>query len=186
MDHRNLSPSAALTAAMDILGLCAKVSDWTEPARRNTHLDGLLALARAYEEGASAEGRAVTLTGFISHLEELESDGSDDRTPPHGLDAVNILTYHKAKGLEWPIVVLAQLDKTYSGDPCAPWVEGGDPKRGKPLDGRAVHYWPCPFGDFAPKAFKEAVQQTDEYNDLCRKELEESIRILYVGFTRAK
>lgn len=186
LDRKNLSPVAAVSTVADILGLSRKVGDWTEPARRNTHLDGLLALARAYEEGSSVEGRAVTLRGFISHLEELSGEGDDEITPPYGLDAVNVLTYHKSKGLEWPVVVLAQLDKIFEGDPFAPWVVGGDPNHGKPLKGRELRYWPNPFGGELPLGLDEEILKTKEFKQLAEQEHGESLRILYVGFTRAK
>jgi ATP-dependent exoDNAse (exonuclease V) beta subunit len=186
LDRKTLSPVVAISTVADILGLSRKVGDWTEPARRNTHLDGLIALAQAYEEGAAVEGRAVTLRGFISHLEELRGEGEDEITPPYGLDAVNVLTYHKSKGLEWPVVVLAQLDKVFEGDPFAPWVTGGDPDHGKPLKGRELRYWPNPFGGELPLGLDEEVIKTKEFKQLADQEHDESLRILYVGFTRAK
>jgi ATP-dependent exoDNAse (exonuclease V) beta subunit len=186
LDQKNQSPSTAVAAIIDVLGLSRKVGDWTEPARRNTHLDGLLLFALAYEEESASEGRAVTLRGFFSYLDELAEEGMDEITPPYGLDAVNVLTYHKAKGLGWPVVVLAQLDKVYGADPFEPWVSGGDPAHGKPLKGRELRFWPNPFGGPCPLGLDEIVEKTKEHKRLLQQEFDESVRILYVGFTRAK
>ena len=70
-------------------------------------LEKLLSLARAYE----AE-RGPSLHGFLARMRDLETAGEVYGVPPSSEeeDAVTILTVHKAKGLEFPIVVLPHLD----------------------------------------------------------------------------
>ena len=49
------------------------------------------------------------MTGLLTYLERLREHGEDVSLPQSGLDSVSVLTYHAAKGLEWPVVVLTSL-----------------------------------------------------------------------------
>src|SRR5208283_5848739 len=61
----------------------------------------------SYEETCGAEGMPATLNGLILAL------GADPPPWPRSLrpDAVQVTTYHGAKGLEWPLVILTGLDR---------------------------------------------------------------------------
>lgn len=186
LDYRHLSPSGSVAAVIQALSLGAGVGDWEEPARRATQLDALLAAAKNYEQAAIDSGRAATLTGLITHLEALETDGEDLREPPQGLDAVQVLTYHRAKGLEWPVVILTQLDKVFDGSPFKPAVTGGKPEAGRPLDGRRLSFWPDPFDGADLLALQTDAAATPEATAAQEEVNAESRRLLYVGFTRPK
>lgn len=186
LDPQRLSPSAAVAAVVEALGLAARVGDWSEPARRAADIDALLAAAAAYEDTALASGRSATLSGLIAHLEAQAGDGEDKREVPRGLDAIQVLTYHRAKGLEWPVVVLSQLDKVFKGTPFAPSIIGGDPAGGKPLDGRRITVWPHPFAGTKALGLNDDADQTPEGLAAAAVVAEEDRRLLYVGFTRPK
>ena len=64
------------------------------------------------------------------------------RLPPLGHDAVTLLTYHSAKGLEWPVVVLTGLDFGRDPDLWSPAITGADP-----VVGRTLRSWTWPFGE---------------------------------------
>jgi len=72
-------------------------------AQVRANLDKLLGLAREF----AARGFR-TLPDFVQELGELISMEAreSEATLPTGLDAVNVLTIHAAKGLEFPVVVL--------------------------------------------------------------------------------
>ncbi len=72
-------------------------------AQIRANLDKLLGLAREF----AARGFR-TLPDFVQELGELISMEAreSEATLPTGLDAVNVLTIHAAKGLEFPVVVL--------------------------------------------------------------------------------
>lgn len=186
LDYRHLSPSGSIAAVIQALGLGAGVGDWEEPARRATQLDSMLAAAKSYEQAALDSGRAATLTGLIAHLEELQADGEDLRQPPQGLDAVQVLTYHRAKGLEWPVVILTQLDKVFDGSPFKPAVTGGNPQAGRPLEGRHLSFWPDPFEGADLLGLQTDAAATPEATAAQEEVNAESRRLLYVGFTRPK
>lgn len=184
LDPRGMSPRSAAVAVIEALGLAALIGDWTEPARRAADLDALLSAADTYEETALASGRSATLSGLIAYLEMQIEGGEDSREPPQGLDAVQILTYHRAKGLEWPVVVLSQLDKVFKGTPFEPSVTGGDPSGGKPLAGRRIVFWPHPFSGTKVLGLNDDAEQTPEGLSAAAVVTDEEKRLLYVGFTR--
>jgi ATP-dependent helicase/nuclease subunit A len=78
-------------------------------ARRLANVHKLLRMAAAYE---ARRGRDVR--GFIDlATAELEADAREPDAPVDlgGLDAVRLMTIHAAKGLEFPIVVVADLGR---------------------------------------------------------------------------
>ena len=63
-------------------------------------------LARRYE----ADG-GISFRGFIDELREQAEDGQSGEAPilEEGSDGVRMMTVHKAKGLEFPVVILADI-----------------------------------------------------------------------------
>ena len=85
-----------------VLGL-----DW--PERRIANMRKLLRLARRFE---AQEGR--DLRGFVDHVERLkQADAVEPEAPVEGVepDAVRLMTIHAAKGLEFPVVCVADLGR---------------------------------------------------------------------------
>jgi ATP-dependent helicase/nuclease subunit A len=85
--------------------------------RRLANVRKLMRLAREWE----AEGGS-DLAGFIDLLGRLRSGGADRESEApmetEGLDAVRLMTIHRAKGLEFPVVCVADLGRgpTYGRD----------------------------------------------------------------------
>ena len=101
-----------------------------------------------YAGSASAQGAGVTSAGLVDYLTDLQSEGADSQgLDPEG-DAVTVSTWHTAKGLEWPITVLHQLDKTYEARIDGVVVMGREDgfDVSAPLTDRWVRYRPYPYG----------------------------------------
>jgi ATP-dependent exoDNAse (exonuclease V) beta subunit len=125
----------------------------------------VLETARAYEAAAPA-----TLRAFVRFLQDEEASSQAEGDSPVGESigaSVEIVTVHKAKGLEYPIVIVVDLftDKLPAGD-CI-------------IDHAARRGW-LKIGKFLPDGWKErseaeALQQEAEGR-----------RLLYVALTRAR
>jgi ATP-dependent helicase/nuclease subunit A len=193
-----LSPAEALDealTALDAVHLCAR---WPNSEQRIANLDALRVLAAGYEQRCGQEREAGTVAGLLRHFDDLRTErlrrdemlASDDQHVSSDDDAVTVCTYHKAKGLEWPVVVMASLDRTekrhaFEVRPESDRDEGAfDPST--PLEGRWIRYWPWPLGglDVAPLA--EAAEAAPEGRRVADREAKERVRLLYVGFTRAR
>ena len=78
--------------------------------RRLANLRKLMRLAREYER---AEGR--DLRGFLAYAvgqDLAEAREGEAALESEGLDAVRLMTIHRAKGLEFPVVCVADLGRT--------------------------------------------------------------------------
>jgi ATP-dependent helicase/nuclease subunit A len=194
IDARTLAPSVIVQLVIGALDVGACLRQWGNSARRASHLDAIVQLAKLYEDESLATGSAATLSGLNSHFGRLAANGEDIRLAPHGLDAVTLLTYHRSKGLEWPVVVLTDLGAERDPDLWSPVVSGGAPSTGNPLAGRAVRYWPWPFGRnpmvtskvLGGSGLDEDALLSAEGREASEKARREALRLLYVGFTRAR
>ncbi|MDB5334914.1 MAG: hypothetical protein JWN70_533 [Planctomycetaceae bacterium] len=194
IDRRTLSPMLVVQQLIEALGLPALVQQWGDPARRCANLDSLLIHAREYEESALEAGEAVTITGLILHFEDLIDNAADIRHPPLGHDAVTLMTYHAAKGLEWPVVILSGLHTEREAIMWSPVVTGGNSGEGDPLEGRTLQAWSWPFGySDGPygglctgSGLEDDALTSTEGIERTNRAVQESLRLLYVGCTRAK
>jgi ATP-dependent exoDNAse (exonuclease V) beta subunit len=189
IDVRDAAPADVLDQVIQTLELDRDCARFGEPQRRLTHLEALLEVARAYQTNARLDGTAPTLSGLIAHL---EAEDVLERPAPGGLDAVTVSTVHSAKGLQWPVVILAELDKEYGPRMFDPVVIGGDVAGGRPLAGRRLAYWPWPFGfsfhgrPRASRPLTDLALATEEGQGAADRVKQEELRVLYVAMTRAR
>jgi DNA helicase-2/ATP-dependent DNA helicase PcrA len=150
----------------------------TVSARQNlaTFLDRVAAFAPV--EGAPSLG------AFLAYLDAVEDAAEPvEATQPAPVDSVKLMTVHMAKGLEFPVVVVAGLSAGTAKDGTPkrgifPDVRIADPRRaqGFPYELREDAAHLPRFGGNA-RAFKAQLEQ---------RALEDERRLLYVAVTRAK
>lgn len=140
--------------------------------RRLANVHKLLRLAGAFE---AREGR--DLRAFLDHAADLAAarDGGEPEAPvaDAGAAAVRLMTIHAAKGLEFPVVCLADLGRKPPGG-GAPALLVEDERVGlrlPSLDGSAR---------VAALAYEQLLAERR------RREAAEEERILYVAMTRAR
>ena len=122
----------------------------------------------------------ATVRGLLAYLDaELEHGTGLDQALPSAADSVKLLTIHRAKGLEWDMVVLPALcDKTFPSDRVTDnWV-------------RAAHALPAELRGDA-----DSIAQLAEASDAGFKAYDEALRaenrrsedrLAYVAVTRAR
>ena len=160
--------------------------------QRRANLEALRGLAAKYEEGCATNHRPATAIGFLFWCDELETKELDEKAADENADAIHVLTYHRAKGLEWPIVICTDLTR----EPKSRiWdrvnVLKDDPSKSfsfaEPLANRRLSFWPWPFGA-AEKGIPLAdrIEQSEAGREAMLSAQAEELRLLYVGFTRAR
>lgn len=188
-----LTPAEAVTYAIDIADLRRLVTtwgpdDWSCNLRLN-NLDGLVDLARQYEDQCRTQRQAATLGGLLLWLEDLKQKKQDARPKNLGGDAVTLSTHHGAKGQEWPVVIATDLaDNIWRRLWDLNAVSGCDSiDLENPLAGRLLRYWPWPFGaQKAGIAVAERVEASSWGRASLLRDTEEEKRVLYVSLSRAR
>jgi ATP-dependent exoDNAse (exonuclease V) beta subunit len=125
---------------------------------------GLVQIARTFEESGG-----LSFRGFVDHLDRLSeaTDRSEQPMIEDGVEGVRLMTVHKAKGLEFPVVILC--------DVTAPFSSGAsrhvDPDR-KIVAMRLAGGSPW--------------ELLDNEESEAERDRAESLRLLYVAATRAR
>ncbi|MBO7581196.1 MAG: UvrD-helicase domain-containing protein, partial [Bacteroidaceae bacterium] len=172
------------------LDLYSLVQSWENAQAEETNLQVLIDLARKYEDYTTKLAQPATIAGFIGFFTDQKQDGAANE------DGVRLYTYHKSKGLEWKVVIMLSLDNdaadatkiaTRSMLGChyhreqLPTAENTNP----PMTISLVRNI---YG--TTNAVKDAItsrlQQHPLWKTVCKNEIDEAARLLYVGVTRAR
>jgi ATP-dependent helicase/nuclease subunit A len=191
---RDLDPLSTLDAVFAATAVRTLCAEWGRTAQRLANLDALRAHAVGYVDEAIANGDAPTLVGLIGRLSEITDDAwgahrTDTQALLAGEDAVTVSTWHRAKGLEWPVTVLFGLEGMR--EPYAHGVHVMSDRREfvieDPLGGRWIRCWPNVYTTANQKGpVREAFERSPAHAGLVARAEREALRVLYVGWTRAR
>jgi ATP-dependent helicase/nuclease subunit A len=119
-------------------------------------------MARQFERNASS------FRAFVNKLETDAEHGEADAAPivEEGTEGVRLMTVHEAKGLQFPVVILADPTCNAARDMPAGHVDA------------ARRLWLEPLCGSAPVELLEAAAEQ-------QREQDEAIRVAYVAATRA-
>jgi ATP-dependent exoDNAse (exonuclease V) beta subunit len=180
-------PLAAFDAVVSALEVPARCAAWGNTAQRLANVDALRAHAVAYVGTALEEGAGCTAAGLVAYLRELAQEGLDDQATVGGEGAVVITTWHKAKGLEWPVVVLHGNARDGSCLGVNVESEGERIDIDAPLAGRWIRFWLTPYKSSQTKApFHDLLGDSAEEKAARERGQRQEVRLLYVGWTRAR
>jgi len=181
---RYWTPLEALEQAISRIDLLRIVKSWPNPKLAGSNLDTLRGAGDDYIAQCSSHGSAATVDGFIRYM----SDSEVGQAQGIGDETVNVLTYHSSKGLEWPWVVLTELDKGIRSGVFGVNIEAAeefDPR--EPLADRRIRFWPWPFGSSRKYEMLDAeIDRMPVSQEAFDKAEREAQRLMYVGMTRAK
>ena len=181
-----LTPVESLQLATTAPLVVSTLLRWGNQRQRLLNLDALVGVATTYEESCVTGRETASNAGLIAFLssqeQAMQSANPDEQ-------AVQVLTYHKAKGLEWPMVIMFDLDSAREANPFGVHIE--KPKDGfdahEPLLGRTIRYWPWPYGaQTAAIALTDTSAHSPEMQDVSSQLNAENLRLLYVGMTRPR
>lgn len=180
-----LTPVEVFDGLLHAGAIFSTILSWGSPEQRLQNLEALRAMIEAYQEEQHSERQAATLTGVCEWIASRDDARQPQSRHP---DAVNIMTYHGAKGLEWPIVVLTELDAPARGSPFGLVAEDeADPDWNSPLATRILRFWPWPYGEQQKDVGLDVNSPTSpEGIAAATEEKLERTRLLYVGLTRAR
>ncbi|MEF9982644.1 MAG: ATP-dependent DNA helicase [Glutamicibacter sp.] len=155
---------------------------WISRDKARANLDAFADVVREYCRNAPR----VELSGFLMWLEQAAEKEKGLPLPSEDADpaAVQLLTVHASKGLEWDIVAVMTLndgvfpgsksDRWTSGDKALPWEIRGD--------ARDLPQW-----DTEQPALKELLEAESVFKDQVEDHhIAEERRLAYVAVTRAK
>lgn len=182
--NADATPMELLEHVIAVLDLDGKIAAMSSPDRRMGNLEELRRRCSDYMNRAGIERSAATPAGFLAEL--VATDGG--QAPGFGIHTVNVMTYHKAKGLEWPVVILGSLDSTERASVFDIRINQASAfDVTQPLNDRSIHYWPWPFGQIRKvESLQSMVAENALYHHVCEREREERKRLFYVGLTRAR
>lgn len=183
------SPSEALDEIVEAIDVRRLLFGWGESERRLGNLENLRMMVRTYEDSCLRQMSAATIGGLLLWLNDLAASGKDSQSEGRGTEAVNIVTCHSSKGLEWPIVVVATLDSSLRERVWGVSVcdERAEVPLMSPLEGRWIRFWPWPYGKKSVKTgLNEKIAGTATMLNASTCAAAEELRLLYVTLTRAR
>ncbi len=113
----------------------------------------------------------------------------DERGHGSGDNAVTVSTWHGAKGQEWPITVLFELDGPPAPSALGVRVVSRNTgfKISDPLAGRWLRYWPNPYHPRTSKTeFHTRLDRHEANKQAVEERQRQNLRLLYVIWTRAR
>lgn len=140
--------------------------------QRQANLDRLVANASAFDQNSSS-----SLTRFLAHIEKLRArgDGDDAHLLGENDDVVRLMTVHKSKGLEFPVVFSAMMERKYSARQASEAI--------------SVHRTlgvGAKYCDSELQTRRKTLPQQAIIQRVRREDRAEELRILYVLLTRAQ
>ena len=143
----------------------AGIAIWPTGEQALANILRVLDIARRFEARGATSFRA-----FVEHLQDEAERGGVAEAPvvEEGTDGVRIMTVHRAKGLEFPVVILVDPTARPTLSEPSRYVDAG--KR----------LWAMPLAGNTPA---ELAEHRDE---VLEQDGEEALRLLYVAATRAR
>jgi ATP-dependent helicase/nuclease subunit A len=162
---RNRRPIAqTIMMLLEAVRAHAGLALWPTGEQALANTQRLIDMARQFERNTSS------FRAFVNKLEIDAERGEADEAPivEEGTEGVRLMTVHKAKGLQFPVVILAD-----------PTCSAGRDTPSRHVDARH-RLWVEPLCGSAPVELLEAAAEEQ------LREHDEAIRVAYVATTRAR
>ncbi|MBX5480753.1 MAG: UvrD-helicase domain-containing protein [Myxococcaceae bacterium] len=164
--RRNRVPIAdTVSQFLELTRAHAGLAFWTAGEQALANVLRVVELARRFEAAGATSFRA-----FVDHLhdEAEESEAEEARVVEEGTEGVRLMTVHRAKGLEFPVVILADLTANAVHSRPSRHVDTASGLWAQPLAGCIPH------------------ELLDHAEEALARDREEAVRLAYVAATRAR
>jgi ATP-dependent exoDNAse (exonuclease V) beta subunit len=164
--ERNRRPIAqTMLMLLDAVRAHAGIAMWPTGEQALANCLRMVDLARRFEQRGASSFRA-----FVERMEADAESGQAEDAPivEQGTEGVRMMTVHKAKGLEFPVVIPA--------DPTCPATRDFPSRHVDP----SRQLWLEPLCGCSPAELLEAAQEE------LRRDHAEAVRLAYVAATRAR
>ncbi len=138
------------------------------------NLDNFVAIIAEFEKGENTSS-LYSLIKYLNVLKNKESAGDSPKLLGENEDVVRIMTIHKSKGLEFPIVILMNTSQKYNEQDTKDKLQFDDNL------GIGLDVYNKDIGLTYPSVIKQAIKAKTK-----RTLRSEALRLLYVAFTRAR
>lgn len=173
--HSVLDRVNEIVTRFDLVGVGGQ---WGNPDSRRGNLNLLRDAAKEYARKSAILCVEADVRGFLSFLKDYKADAKFDNSAA----GVKVLTYHKAKGLDWKIVFLCGLDEYKKEETI-----GGVSIVGPSTHPESILVIPrLPDQEWVRKCIQANPVSKKALDERRAVKLGEEKRLLYVGFTRAK
>lgn len=142
-------------------------------SQRKANLDMLVEKAIAYEK-TSYKG-LFHFVRYIDQLQKYEVDFGEADVTGENEDVVRLMTIHKSKGLEFPVVFVSGISKKFNESDSRDKM-AIHPDMGLGLDEVQI----------SPRTKRKCLIRSEISERIRRDNLGEELRVLYVALTRAK
>jgi ATP-dependent exoDNAse (exonuclease V) beta subunit len=184
-----LSPSEILNQFLSQLDLRNIVAGLGAATQRLDNIEQIRKLALEYESACQRLHTAASLSGFLLWLSSQAENELDLQGSGEDEDTVRVMTYHKSKGLEFPLTICHNMDARLRENIWGVNLisETDKPDLNHILDNRLIRLWSNPYSDqLRNTRLEEALHQTDAWATSVEQARNEEARLLYVGLTRAR
>ena len=158
---------------LEVTGYGAYAEALPAGRQRKANLDMLVEKAIAYE--ATSYRGLYHFVRYIENLKKYEVDYGEANIGSEASDTVRIMSIHKSKGLEFPVVFVSGLGKQFNESDIRSRTVM------HPEFGIACDFVDTELRLRQPTLLKKAIQ-----NKTASENLGEELRVLYVAMTRAK
>lgn len=190
-NSKHLSVPELIEKTVAELELTRHISAWGNAEQRKANIQQLILYAHAYDDYCVKLSIASSLIGFVQWLKSDKEKNNQAASINH--NAVNVLTYHKAKGLEWHYVILSSLTYDYNYNSLQKDFFTTSVKMSEkldienPLENRYINFSFWPFGAKGKiMGYEDIIQESEAYKESQKNKIQETKRLLYVGMTRAR
>ncbi len=182
-----LSPVDTISKLIAYFRLPELFTSWGNVNQRLANIDALINHAQEFQESCDRTKVACTCLGFLQWINNL-ARANDDKTGMSSGDAIQVMTYHNSKGLEWSMVFMWDLDFSLKDNFYGVNVTKAEKFNPvEPLANRELRLTIKGFGSTTNiHAYDSLVDPSPLKIQAQQFAIEEEKRLFYVGATRTK